>query len=673
VRIRTDLPRPVREIENTWIPLADGCRLAARMWLPADAESDPVPAILEYIPYRKTDGTALRDAPRHPYVAGHGYASVRVDMRGSGESDGILRDEYLKQEHDDALEVLRWLAAQPWCTGRVGMIGISWGGFNGLQIAARRPPELGAVITLMSTDDRYADDVHYKGGCVLAWDMLPWAAGMLAFNARPPDPRLVGDRWREMWLERLDKTPYIEHWMAHQRRDDYWKHGSVCEDYAAITCPVYAIGGWADGYTNAVSRLLAGLTAPRKGLIGPWSHSFPDESVPGPSIGFGQECLRWWDHWLKGIDTGVMDEPMLRVWMQETVPPRPQYELRPGRWIAEDEWPSSRIEERELALGDGTLGEPAVDERALELAGLQTAGQDAGVWCGAGQRADSPPDQRREDGVSLAFTSAPLAEPLELLGFPEVTLALAVDRPQALVAVRLCEVFPDGTSALVTRGLLNLAHRESHEHPSPLEPGRRTVVRVRLDAVAHSFAPDQRLRLAVSPTYWPWAWPSPDPVRLTVYAGADSRLGLPVRPTRAADAELAPFGESEGAPPLASETLRAGFEGRMVTADALSGRVEQVFDWDLGGLVRLPDIDLDSEDTSRSIFSIVEGEPLSAQVRCECTTTMARGDWRTRADVVSTMSADRDAFHLTTQLDAYEGDVRVFARTWSTVIPRDHV
>jgi uncharacterized protein len=254
-----------------------------------------------------------------------------------------------------------------------------------------------------------------------------------------------------------------------------------------------------------------------------------------------------------------------------------------------------------------------------------------------------------------------------------VTLALAVDRPQALVAVRLCEVFPDGTSALVTRGLLNLAHRESHEHPSPLEPGRRTVVRVRLDAVAHSFAPDQRLRLAVSPTYWPWAWPSPEPVRLTVYAGADSRLGLPVRPTRAADAELAPFGESEGAPPLASETLRAGFEGRMVTADALSGRVEQVFDWDLGGLVRLPDIDLDSEDTSRSIFSIVEGEPLSAQVRCECTTTMARGDWRTRADVVSTMSADRDAFHLTTQLDAYEGDVRVFARTWSTVIPRDHV
>jgi uncharacterized protein len=322
MRIKTDFPHSIRVIEHAWIGLSDGCKLAARIWLPDDAEAHPVPAILEYLPYRKNDGTAARDAIRHPYFAGHGYASIRVDMRGSGDSDGILYDEYLPQEQDDALEVLAWIVAQPWCSGAVGILGISWGGFNGLQIAARRPPELKAVISLCSTDDRYADDVHYMGGCLLSADMLPWASTMLAFNARPPDPQVVGEEWRATWLNRLERTPpFIEAWLRHQRRDDFWKHGSVCENYGAITCPVYAVGGWADGYTNAVPRLLAGLPGPRKGLIGPWAHGYPEVAQPGPQIGFAQECLRWWDHWLKGVDTGIMDEPMLRVWMQESVPP----------------------------------------------------------------------------------------------------------------------------------------------------------------------------------------------------------------------------------------------------------------------------------------------------------------------------------------------------------------
>jgi pimeloyl-ACP methyl ester carboxylesterase len=214
-------------LANAWIVLSDGCRLAARIWLPEDAVERPVPAILEYIPYRKNDATAARDAAMHPYFAEHGYAAVRVDTRGSGDSDGILRDEYLPQEQRDGLEVLRWLASQPWCTGRVGMMGKSWGGFNALQIAAHDPPELGAVISVASTDDRYADDVHYMGGCLLAWDMLSWASTMLAYNARPPDPDVVGERWRAMWLDRLENTPpFVESWLAHQRRDEYWKQGS---------------------------------------------------------------------------------------------------------------------------------------------------------------------------------------------------------------------------------------------------------------------------------------------------------------------------------------------------------------------------------------------------------------------------------------------------------------
>ncbi len=340
-------PRAHTVIEHAWIPMSDGCRLAAKIWLPDNAESDPVPALLEYIPYRKSDWTAVGDSTRHAYFAGHGYASVRVDMRGSGNSEGVLLDEYLPQEQEDAVEVLAWLAAQPWCTGATGMFGISWGGFNSLQVAARRPPSLKAIITHCSTDDRYADDVHYMGGCLLSLYMLSWASTMLAINAWPPDPAVVGESWRDLWLERLEGSPpFVEAWLSHQRRDAYWKQGSVCEDYSAIECAVYAVGGWADAYRNAIFRLLAGLPGPRKGLIGPWGHQYPEDGVPGPAIGFLQEAVRWWDHWLKGIDTGIMEEPMVRSWMQEWIPPAPFAAEWPGRWVGDPSWPSPHVTDR---------------------------------------------------------------------------------------------------------------------------------------------------------------------------------------------------------------------------------------------------------------------------------------------------------------------------------------
>ena len=325
-----EFPRPVREIENVFIELADGCRLAARIWLPADAEADPVPAILEYLPYRKRDGTSQRDALTHPYFAGHGYACVRVDMRGNGEFDGLMLDEYTEQEQDDALEVIDWIARQPWCTGAVGMIGISWGGFNGLQVAARRPPALKAVITLCSTDDRYADDIHFMGGCLLN-DNLSWASTMFAYSSRPPDPALVGERWRELWLHRLENTVLlVEEWLRHQRRDRQWRHGSVCEDFDAIQCPVYAVGGWADGYSNAIPRLLAGLQRAEEGPDRPLGAPIPalrharppDRLSPGVPALVGPLA--------EGHRTGIMAEPMYRVWLQESVPPRASLRRAPG-------------------------------------------------------------------------------------------------------------------------------------------------------------------------------------------------------------------------------------------------------------------------------------------------------------------------------------------------------
>jgi uncharacterized protein len=335
------------------------------------------------------------------WFAQHGYACLRVDLRGTGDSDGVLIDEYLIQEQDDAIEVISWIAAQAWCDGAVGMIGISWGGFNALQVAARRPAALRAVISCMSTDDRYSDDVHYVGGSLLADTQHSWATSMLVYATLPPTPAVVGERWREIWLERLEAArPMIEPWMTHQRRSAYWRHGSVCEDYGAIQCPVMAVGGWSDGYRDAVLRMLERLSVPRRGLIGPWSHAYPHEAVaPGPAIGFLQECLRWWDEWLRGEPAGVQNEPLLLAWMQEPAPPATFYPERPGRWVSEREWPLQQ-EVWSLALGgEGVLGSDTPGRPTV--CSPVHAGMEGGFWCPFGNVGDWAPDQRGEEALSL--------------------------------------------------------------------------------------------------------------------------------------------------------------------------------------------------------------------------------------------------------------------------------
>ncbi|WP_419954040.1 CocE/NonD family hydrolase [Neobacillus niacini] len=673
LKIKTEFPRKVREIEHVWIPMSDGTRLAARIWLPEDAEQNPVPAILEYLPYRKNDFTALRDSIRHPYFAGHGYASIRVDMRGCGDSDGILYDEYLPQEQDDALDVLNWIESQPWSTGSVGMIGKSWGGFNGLQVAARRHPALKAIITLCSTDDRYADDVHYMGGCLLASDMQWWASTMLVYNGRPADPNVVGEEWRTTWMERLEKTPpFVEEWVKHQRRDDYWKHGSVCENYSDINIPVFAVGGWADGYTNAILRLLGGLTGPRKGLIGPWAHEYPEVAVPGPAIGFLQECLRWWDQWLKGIDTGIMEEPMLRAWMQDSVPPQVDYPDRPGRWVAEKEWPSPNIVPAEFWLNGQQLIEKPTKEQEITVPSVQTHGLYAGVWCPFGQPGDLASDQRLENGQSVCFTSEQLESPMEILGFPEITVELESDKQNALLAVRLCDVAPDGAATLVSWGMLNLTHRESHEHPTPLVPGERYTVNVRLNAIGHVLPAGHRWQVALSPNYWPHAWPSPEPVTLKVFSSEKTRLTLPVRPPQERDQELPVFGAPETARVAEREILRKESRTRKVHHDLIKG--EWVLeDFSDEGARRLLGNGVEYGSTNRNIYTIAEGDPLSAEVCCEWTLDVGRGKWQTRLESVSTMKADAERFFITNELTAFEGEKQVFTKKWNTEIPRDFV
>ena len=665
-------PHRVREIEHGWIPLPDGCRLAARLWLPEGASRAPVPAIVEYIPYGKRVGTRERDEAMHHWFAGHGLAAVRVDLRGSGESEGVLRDEYLPQEQQDGADVIAWIARQPWCSGAVGLIGKSWGGFNALQIAALRPPALRGVVTVCSTDDRYADDVHYMGGCLLN-DNLWWGAVFFQLVGQPPDPALVGGRWRALWRERLEAAePPPLRWLRHPLRDAYWRQGSVCEDYAAIGCPVYAVGGWADAYTNAIPRLLAGLRGPRHGLVGPWGHAYPHEGVPGPAVGFLQDARDFWLACLAEAAPRVRaDRPLYRVWMQESVPAGFDGRERPGRWVAEPAWPSPRIELRAFHLSDGRLGPPG-PPATLSVRSPQTTGGAAGGWLVAGVR-----DQRDDDAGSLCFDSEPLAERIEILGAPLLRLVVASDQPVAFVAARLCEVAPDGASARVTYGLHNLTHAEDHASWAPRVPGRKTEVLLRMNDVAHAFPVGHRLRLALSTSYWPLVWPSPRPVTLAVDTSG-CRLELPVRPPRADDAALPAFLPPEGAPRSQWSPVTRGEFQRDADRDPATGELASSMrsGFDADGRVaigRCDPIDMEGGDATRVRTRIHPHDTLRARAAMAQRTELRRDGWSAAVETELEISCTEDAFRVEARLAAEEGERTVFERRWDERVPREGV
>jgi putative CocE/NonD family hydrolase len=666
---------PVQVEEHRWITLSDGCRLGARVWLPDAAARHKVPAVLEYIPYRKRDGTRGRDDPMHGYFAAHGYAAIRVDMRGSGESDGHLADEYLSQEQDDALEVIAWIAAQPWCSGAVGMQGKSWGGFNALQIAARRPPALKAIITTFSTDNRYTDDIHYMGGCLLN-DNLWWGSIMLAYQSRPLDPLIVGEGWRQRWLERIERLPFFPAlWLEHQRYDAYWKHGSVCEDFAAIQCPVLAVGGWADAYTNAVPRLLEGLSVPRLGIIGPWGHVYPQDGVPGPAIGYLQEAVRWWDQWLKGIDTGIMREPMLRAYVQDPVPPRGTRTYVPGRWVGERTYPSPDITACRFHLrADHTLADEPGRPQLLHIRSPLSHGKTAGEWMATGCPGEHPTDQRLDDGGALVFDSGVLEREFSVLGPPHLHLRLASDAPVAQLAVRLCDVAPDGEVSRVSYQLLNLTHRDSHEQPSALVPGEYYEVRLALNVCGHRFLPGHRVRLSLASAYWPTVWPAPYAATLSVRTEG-SALELPVRRQEAPGGVA--FAPPVHGPKTPVTVVAPGRLSRLTSQDHISGLNTYTTAGEGGvfgeGELRYEAVDVQLAHNLKRELTIEDEDPLSARYLLTQSYEMGRENWRTRVDTRAQMRADLRNFYLHGTLTARVNGEVVAERTWDVTIPRDLV
>lgn len=665
----------VEVIETVWIPMPDGTRLAARLWLPDGARETPVPCILEYIPYRRRDRTRVRDEGMHPRFAAAGYAAIRVDQRGSGDSEGVMLDEYDHIETQDGVDVIAWLAEQPWCDGNVGMFGKSWGAYNSLQVAAKRPPALRAIAPVMGTDDRWREDIHFYGGC-LAGDNFWWGSIMQLYNAMPPDPEIVGeDRWQDMWRERLDAMRFWPAmWLEHQTHDDMWRRGSICENYDDVQVPVYFFGGWADAYRDTPFRIAEHLSGPVKVMMGPWAHLYPHDGSPTPRVDLLGELIRYWDHWLKGIDTGLMDEPPLRFYLQDHVPPAGQYTHRDGRWVQEPAWPSPNVETRALYLNAGTLDAAPGPGAEMHVCSPQTSGVAGGDMMSFALPGDMPVDCRHDAGGALQFRSAPLDADTDILGQAEVALTVSADRPQGFVAALLVDEAPDGSQLLITRGFCNLMHRVSDTAPTPIVPGEDMQVSVPLHGIGYRIKAGHRLVVQIASAYWPILWPSPEPVTLTLTPGT-SRLSLPVR--RAAE-EPAPRPLEE--PPQADashlmQQVRAGSMERTVSLDVATGLHTSRLFIDGGVFGPVGSVKLETGtvlgDMSERIYSIRPDDPLTATASMEQTATFERDDWHVKIHTWSEQRASASAFHLTARIKCWSGDTLFFEDEDSFEIPRN--
>ena len=628
-------------------------------------------------PTANGDHLRPRDSRIHHYLAGHGYACLRVDVRGSGDSDGLLRGEWEPGELDDGVEMIEWAAAQPWSAGTVGMIGKSWSGFTCLTLAARAPAALKAIVPVCCGDDRYHQSLHWTGGAFLL-EQLWWNDTMVLFNARPPDPAIVGESWRGMWQARLDdNAPWIASWLDHPHRDAFWRHASICEEWGAIRCPVLAVGGWADYLSRSVPRLLAHLEAPCWGLIGPWGHHYPHEAMPGPAIGFLQECVRFYDRFLKDVPNGYEDTPAYRVWMQEYRSPAPEHGVAAGRWVAERSWPSPRIAERTLALGRGRLAAEPGSSAVLRHRSPLSVGLTAPDWLCMSVPGELPGDQRPDDALSLCFDSAPLGERLEVLGRVRLELDCAVDRPVAQLAARLVDVPPDGPTVRASLAVLNLTHRDDHAAPRALEPGRRLRVTVTFPDVAYAFAAGHRIRLALSTSYWPVVWPAPEPAALTVHTGS-SRLTLPERPLNGDAPAVPDFAPPEAAPAVPVTVLEPMRVTRRIERDPMRGETVVRLVCEGGAMTPMRRFRIDPTGTVlghrlERTFRIRDDEPLSASAEFRQRFEMERDAWCITVETGTTMTATKEQFRIDCAARAYEGERLRYDRRWPIRKPRNLV
>lgn len=665
-KIIKDFKYEVKAIENEWIVLKDDIRLSARIWLPQTNEK--IPAILEYIPYRKNDGTRTRDEPMHGYFAGNGYAVVRVDMRGSGESDGLLKDEYLKQEQDDALEVIEWIAKQKWCDGNIGMMGKSWGGFNSLQVAARKPKNLKAIIVVGFTDDRYNDDIHYKGGCLLN-DNFWWGNIMLAYQSRFVDPK-IDPNGRAKWLNRLENMPlWPSLWLEHTLKDDYWKHGSVSENYDDIEVPVFALDGWADSYTNPVFTLMQGLKVPKKAIIGPWAHVYPHDGAPLPAMGFLQEALKWWDKWLKNINNDVLDCPMIQAYIENSIKPNSKIEFIDGRFVGIDDIEKD-IQYTHYYLNPYQLKQEK-SNAFIKISTPLNHGLLAGEWMGAGVLGESPCDQRLDDGMAVVFESEILQDNLDILGFVLLDVKFSSDKEKAMLFAQLSEVRDDGFVQRVSYGVLNLALSDNKEKFEPLEKDKFIVKQLKLDLCGHRFSKGSKIRLSLANTFWPMFWPMPEISTLTLDL-SECKISLPIFNGKDSNKIIL---EPQSAPLTPLTLLKDGRIDRTITYDVLNDTWTCITDGVGGvfgeGIYRFDEIDVLVEHNLRRELTLKNDDPLSAKYTIAQKMKIGRENCMIDADIILTQTSDMEYFYIKGDMKVKENEKLVFEKKYNHKVKRN--
>ena len=654
----------VEVTENIFIPLKDGRRLSARLWRPKTKEK--LPAILEYIPYRKNDGTRMRDEPMHGYFAANGFIVYRVDIEGSGESDGLLRDEYLPSEQEDACEVIDYIASQDFCSGSVGMMGKSWGGFNSLQVAFRQPKALKAIITVGFTDDRYNEDIHYKGGCLLN-DNFWWGNIMLAYQSRGIDPK-IKPHSRDEWLNRLDKMPlWPAQWMQNPLRTAYWKQGSVCEDYSKIRVPVFALDGWADSYTNPVFTLARGLArcqdpVPFKAVVGPWVHVYPHDGIPGPEYDFLAEAVRWWRKYLKGegeVELG------LDVYIENGVYPASTIAQMPGRFVHLDTWDEPEVKIMQLSAR-GLLGEE-VSSHEFSFSTPQTHGLFCGEWMGAGVNGERASDQRMDNALAKCFSSKILEQDLELLGAVAFRAKVKSDQKEGFLYVSLQEQREDGSCQRVAYGLINLAHDENHSKTRNLEASHFYDIELVLDYCGHKFKSGSRILISVANSYWPLIWPSAKQATFTI---KDAKISLPLCTAQNIELNTKP----ERAKNTPHTILQEGHCDRYFTYDLAKDAVSYVTEGVGGvfgeGVYRFDEIDFRVLHNLKRELYIEKNDPLSAKYTITQRIETGREGWQIDADIVLSQTCCEEFFYLKGFMKVYENALLVFEREWDEKIKR---
>ncbi|HWY97371.1 MAG TPA: CocE/NonD family hydrolase [Steroidobacteraceae bacterium] len=650
-------------LEKTWIPMKDGVRLAVTLYMPVPLKpGERFPSLLEYLPYRKDDDEAVRDFGTHMYFARRGYVGARVDIRGFGASQGVPPDrEYSAQEQQDAEGVIAWLARQSWSNGKVGMLGISWGGFNSIQMALRKPPALKAILAVAATEELFKEDVHYMDGVFhvdefeLTMDLDQGRPGAPDFSL---DEQVIGPR--------MESPPWSLNYMKHQRDGEFWR--APLRPIETLEIPAFLIGGMQDGYRDSIPRMLERVKAPLKAWIGPWNHGFPNGSDYGPLYEWRDQAVRWFDYWLKGRETGVLKDPRVVIYQQHWHPPEPQPQNVPGEWRAET-WPPAGLAPMTLYLQPDHRLSPAAAAGGRDLLRfVPSAGVEAGFWWG-----ELLTDQRPVDAFSLTYDSEVLSDEVAILGLPRVSLHVAADVRLADWFVRLSDVAPDGRVTMITGGGINGAQRDSMAKPQDLVPDEIYALSVDLHLASWVFPKGHRIRVAISNALWPMNWPTPYPMTTSLMLGGDaaSRVVLPRVPVHgpAAPAFAAPEpveeppgieGVGGGGAAWPGEWTVLRDEGKQRSTVIWKGATAVSYPW--GRFDHSEKLTYDIDDAHPDVARVQGDSEYIQAVKAHVLT------WRGRLDV----SSDAQTFFYKYTRTLLRDGVIIRTKTWEEPIPRDH-